>query len=777
MQIKRQIPKSETNVIDLFSFRYLPYWPLFMCMFLLAFAGAWAWIQFTQPMYKATATIMIKDEKKGVDDSELLDALNIYSSSKIVENEIEVLQSRAIMNEVVIQLHLYAPVSEVGEINSVSAYNSSPVVIEAKNPYQIQKTEDIKFKISGEQYVLIGNQKYPMNEWVKTPYGEIIFKPNSNKTMQPTRTLAFRLFEVKEVAGEYLEQLQVKAASKLSTVINLSILDEVPQKGEDILNQILDIYNKFSIREKNRLAANTLSFVEERLNIVEIELDSIERAIQYYKSDKKVTNLSEQGRMYLQSVGENDRKAGEIDIQMAVLEEIEKYITASNGQSGIIPSTLGVKDPVLEQMLSKLRDAELRYEALSRTTAENNPMVIALVAEIQNIRPGILMNIRNQKNALRTSRSEVSQTNEAYGLRLQSLPEKERELLDISRQQIIINDVYSFLLHKREETALSYASMVADSWIVNRALTGSLPVSPNQLIVYLIALIIGFIMAAILVTMKEVMNKKVLFRSEIEESTKTRVSAEILHVKGKREFVVNHENTAIINEQFRQLRATIGMYGKNATVKKLLVTSSIAGEGKSFISSNLALSLSLSGKKVLLIDLDLRNPVISSMTGVAGKPGVTEFLEGSIAPSEIIHNYKHKNMFVVGAGEQAVNTTELLFNGKLAELFEYFEQGFDYIVIDTAPIALTIDAYILSEFSDTTLFVIRHRFTPKKMIQSLDENARIQALKNVSIVFNGIRSRGILKGKYGYGYGYGYEYVYKPAYKKVKSDSLSILPG
>jgi tyrosine-protein kinase Etk/Wzc len=766
---KQQKQKKESGIIDIILFRYMPYWPLFIIMLVISLALAWSYLQYTTPLYQATATLMVKDEKKGTASSAPMEELNIYNSKKIVDNEIEVVRSRAIMNEAVKELHLYAPISEAGEVKTTSAYESSPIVIETKSFDKLPDVDRIYFKVNDKGDVVIDKQTYPLYQWVATPYGELMFKPNDKKIKEPSNSLFFKLVKPESVSDSYLSQLQVTAASKLSTVIYLTLKDEVPKRAEDLLNKMLEIYSKFSIKEKNKLAANTLTFVTDRLRSVEQDLDSMEKSLQRYKSRKQVIDLSEQGRLYLQNIGENDRRASELSMQLAVLDQVEKYVVSKDDKAGIAPSTLGNNDPILTGLLQKLRDAELQYESLRKTTAENNPMVVSLSNQIESLRPTILENIRSQKTGLLASKSQLSNATGTYNSMLLSIPQKERELLDLSRQQIIKNNVYTFLLQKREETALSYASTVADSWVVDNAKASGSPVSPNKMIIYLAAIFGGLVVAAAFITMKELFNRKVLFRSEIEEATKVPVAAEILYLKGKNDLVITQDKGSMITEQFRQLRAAIGMYGKQTNIKKLLVTSSISGEGKSFVSSNLALSLAYSGKKVILVDLDLRNPKASAVMDVSYEDGVAEFLEGNIEPAQIIHTTLHKNLFVIGAGGDVVNPTELLLNGKIAELFEYLEDTFDYIVVDTTPVDPVTDAYVLSEYCDTTLFVVRHGYTPKTMIQMLDDNNKIKALKNVFIVFNGVRSRGFLKGNYGYGYGYGYEYVYSDYNRKKQA--------
>jgi tyrosine-protein kinase Etk/Wzc len=436
-------------------------------------------------------------------------------------------------------------------------------------------------------------------------------------------------------------------------------------------------------------------------------------------------------------------------------------VVSKNNTTGIVPATLGVNDNVLSQLLEKLYDAELTYDKLKQTMGENSPSVVAVANEIESIRPAILENVRNQRNSLEASRNNLTATSSLYSSMLKTIPQKERELLEISRQQTIKNSVYAFLLQKREETALSSSSTIADSRLIDAAIASFSPVSPKKLIVYLGAMVLAFVLGVFIVLWKELFTGKILFRSDIENYTHIPIAAEIASVKHKHELIVNMPNNAYVSEQFRHLRAAIGLYGKVASKQKILITSSIAGEGKSFVASNLALSIAMSSKKVILIDADLRGPKTSYIFGIEEKEGLAEYLEEKASINDIIIDSGHKNLYVVSAGGVCNNPTELLLNGRLNELFSYLEDKFDYILVDTSPTDPVTDAFVLSEYCDKTLFVVRHGYTPKTMVQLLDENNKVKALNNPSIIFNGVKKRGFLNGSYGFGYGFGYEYVYK----------------
>jgi capsular exopolysaccharide synthesis family protein len=361
---------------------------------------------------------------------------------------------------------------------------------------------------------------------------------------------------------------------------------------------------------------------------------------------------------------------------------------------------------------------------------------------------------------------------------LRTIPQKERELMSISREQATKKGIYSFLLEKREQTALASSGATSDSKIVDYANSSILPVSPKKLLTYFMALALFGGMGVGFVSLKEMMNKKILFRSEIETLTSVPVIAEISATKDKESLLKSSSKVSLVAEQFRHLRAAIGLFGrkKEINIKRILVTSSIPGEGKTYISTSLATSLALAGNRVVLVDLDIRKPRTSALMGIEQQAGVAEFLNGAKTPEEIIMGTDVSNLFVVSAGRGEENSRELILSGRLDTLIDYLNDTFDYIVLDASPIDPVSDSYTFSGFCDITLFIIRHNRTPKTMVQILDNNNKFKALKNPRIVFNGIRSRGVMKKMYGYSYGYGYENVYRDREKKSKFQKIFHFP-
>jgi capsular exopolysaccharide synthesis family protein len=759
--IRKNTVEKDSNIFADVVFRYLPYWPLFILLLAISVGGGWVYMHYATPLYETTARILIKDEKKGAEESKAIESLDRISTKKIIENELEVIKSRTILNDVVKRLHLYAPVYEEKSYKNISAYTTSPIKIEAKDVNAIKETRKVYFVFNDQTSdVTINSKRYPLNSWQVTPYGELKFIKNKRKDgTAGSDKLFFSLAKPKTVATSIETGLKVSSGSKLSTILNLSYVDESQARGEDIVNELLAVYNLSGLQDKNTLATNTLTFIEDRLYSVEHELDSIEHKIQQYKSQSDAIDIGTQGKLFLENVSSNDQKLSEINMQLAVLNQVENYVYSKNKGSGIVPSTLGVNDLTLTKLVDNLYSAELEYESLKKTTGDNNPVLVSLTDKIEKIKPSIVENIQSQRNSLQASRVNLASTNNLYSSALKGMPKKERDLIDINREHGIKNEIYTFLLQKREETALSFASTVSDSRIVDKAEASDKPVSPKRTVVYLSSFLLSMFLGFGIIFCKETFSRKIMFRHEIENLTDSPIIGEISSENSKDPIVIAEDKKTFISEQFRKLRATLNYIGINSKHKRILVTSAVSGEGKSFIATNLALTLAIAGKRVALLDFDLNNPSLNNKLNLGDHKGITDYLLGECQIEEIIMQTDiHHNLLLLPTGKLPLNPSELILNGQAEVLFNYLDSKFDYIVVDTAPIIPVTDAYILSPYCDATLYIIRHGYTLKTFVERIDENNKINHLKNLAIVFNGVSPRGFGNRSYGYGYGYGYVY-------------------
>jgi len=765
------IETSEKNMFQQAFFRYWPYWPMFAMLMICGVGVAYVYLRSTTPMSESSATILIKDEKKGLDDSKILESLNPLSSKKIVENETEIIHSRTIVSEVVKELGLYAPVFEKQGFLTKTAYTSSPVTVKVQNPDSLTETPRVDFTWSPRtKEVIINKISYPINTWTNTPWGICWF--SENPLYHPSATASpefyFALNSVNKTAKQISGAIEVTPVSKLSTVISLKIKDASPERGEAILNSLMFEYNKVSITDKTQLASNTLIFVEKRLKLIEAQLDSANVRIQKFRTQNGAVDLSEQSQLYLRSVGESDQKASALNVQLAALDEVEKYVLSKNNQPGVVPSSFGVQDPLLSQLVEKLYDSEIQYEKLKKNTGANSSIMVSLQNEITKIKPNIIEIIQNQRKSLLAGRDNLNATIGRYNSLLKDVPKQERELAEMNRPLGIKNNIYTFLLQKREEAALSFNATVSDSRLVDKAESTDKPVSPKKIIILLGSLAGAFLTGIAFILLKEVFNNKILFRNDIESFTTIPVLGEIVYDGSNKNLVVTGTGRSFAEEQFRQIRTSLGYLGNASKTRKIMITSSISGEGKSFIAANLALSLALAGRKVALIDMDMYMPQIAGIFDVPGSIGIADYLTGKKEADHIIKKTAaSENLFVIPAGNpDSGNVSELILNGKSQKLLEYLETVFDIVIIDTTPVLAITDAYAISSWCDATIYVIRHAFTPKIHVQRLDDNIELHRMKNTGIVFNGVKRRGI--GKYGYGYGYGYDYDYGSRYRKIK---------
>jgi len=772
---KISFQKQESLFVKLMG-RYLAYWPIFLIFLSISSGLGYAYLLYASPKFEATASIIIKDEKKGNDDSKMMESLNMINSKKIIENEVEVLQSREIIDNVVNKLKLYAPIFQEDKYNFKSAYHQSPLLIEAYNPSLISKNDEkIYFSYDSIKNVVFLNN-HPvgqLNEWINTSYGTLKFLANEKYNYSIEKyPYFFRLFEVKDVSKELLLNLKVTASNKLSSVINLSYRDLKSNLAEDVLNELIVAYNNEAVSEKNSIAKKTLSLIEERLNIVGSDLNNIEQKIQQYKAGSEAVDISAQGQLFLQNVSTNDQKLSDVNMQLSVINQLENHILTNSSNVGISPSSLGVSDPTLSQLLNNLNVVELEREKLKKTVAENNPLLVSLTDQINKIKPNIIDNIQSQRKNLESNKNSLDANNSHYNNLLHSIPVKERQLLEISRDQSIKSGIYSFLLQKREESQLSYSSSLSDSRIVNYAQSSNEPVSPNKLIIIAAIVIAAFGIPVTLINSAEIFSSTILYRQEIEALTSIPIIGELVFNKFKNQLLIKPGIRSFIADEFRKIRFSLQYLGIDSSHNKILLTSSISGEGKSFVAANLAISYSLTGKKVALVDLDLHNGSLSKIFGKKNEAGVNDFLIGNKNITEIINPVsKYDNIFFVSSGKEENDPSELLENGLIDHMISYLSKHFDILIIDTAPIVLVTDAHVLSSSCDSTLYVVRHKFTPKILLKRFDENNEVNPLNNLAIVFNGVKKRGYLKNSFGYGY--GYTYVDKSKSKRI-TNSISI---
>ncbi|RRB17441.1 GumC family protein [Larkinella knui] len=733
--------KLESPNLSSIFLRYKHYWKWFIGSVTLMGALSVAYALKLSPVYSIQASLMINDEKKGSFEEKVLKEQQIFIPKKVVENETEVLKSTMLMTKVVERLNLNVFYSRPGTFRNQQLYEDSPIILQVLKPNESLYTTALSIQFVDSQTVLINQKPYPVNQVITTPFGQLRLatrQPISPK-VDPVEV---QVMPVSKVVSSYLKSLKVEPTSKTSTVLLLSIEETIPQKGMALLTQLIEEYNRAAIEEKNRMAINTLKFIESRLSLIGNDLAAIEKEVESYKSAEGITDLSSQAGTLLQTVKENDAQLNQVMIQLRALENMEDYIENKAGDLGTAPNTLGLNDPVLLQMVTKLSDLELQRRNLASTMNELNPLVQSLDDQIRSVKSNIRENIQTLRQTLTGTQRElqaVSQHNEGL---IRRVPKKDRVLLNITRQQKIKNDLYTYLLQKREEAALSYASTVSDSRVVDKPYHSGIPVKPRKSYLVLLGVLLGFLLPIGVIFTRDLINGRILRRSDVEQATQVPILAELVQNPGNPSVGLLPQSRSLIDEQIRMLRTRVQFLRNETQTPVILITSSVSGEGKSFVSANLGASLAMADHPTLVLEMDLRNPQIHPALGVDNSIGITEYLQGQATLDSILREVPgQKNYWIITSGQLPTHPAELLGSPRLPALIDELRSRFSYVLIDSSPVSLVTDAQLIAAHVDATLFIVRCDVTPKKSLKTLESLYQEQRFQRLNVVLNGVNEQ------------------------------------
>ncbi len=752
-------------------FRAWPYWPLLLAAIALGIGLSWAYLQYATPYYEAKAQIVVNDDSQDKDNSINPAAVRPdqrYQLSEI-EKQIEIIQSKSLLEDVVRKMKLYVQWTTKKSLRREYLYGQSPVSIELLTPDSLVAAIAGPVKITdGGNKIQFNGFVYPVDSTVSTVMGKCRWHINRDVLYNPADDLQLSLTPVSSAAVALQKKFKVSPVSKQSSILDLSVVDEVATRGEQTLRTIIELYGALFVDTKKQILDNALAFIDGRLSIVSQDLNGAESSLQNYKSRAGITDLATEGQIYLGQVKENDRKISEMDVQLSVLQQIESYVSRRNSAADPVPATLGLSDQVLVTLLNQLFQDEFDLERMLKVTGENNPNVKILKDRIEQRKQSILQSVRNLRLSLEASRQSLKSTNSGFNQSLSSIPQKERSLVDINRNKNIKSDLYNFLLQKREETAIAAAAISPNYRVIEKPENYGL-VKPRPLIIYLYGTVIALLLGGLIVYKKEFGNSRILYRSEIENRTTIPVIGEIIYdAAGTRDkIVVGADTRTLIAEQFRELRTNINFMLRNETGGKvLLMTSSVPKEGKSFISINLAMSLAMTGKKTVLLEFDLYKPAISLELGITYDKGLGEYFKGEATCDAICIPYQsHENLWIIPSGAAVSNPAELILNGKLPALMEQLKQQFDYIVLDSPCVGIVSDPKILAPYASISLYVIRQNYSHHGFMKFLNELHDTGSIPNLRIIFNGIKIKKTPGLDYWDTYGYnGYRYGSKNGY-------------
>lgn len=766
--------------------KYLFHWPLFLLFMVIAFASAYAYIKFTNPVYEVSASILVKDEKKSPNEKSAMQELDQSGSAKNAETEIEILRSKNLVSQVVNDLQLWATYQVDQDFKKKDIYASKPFVFALTDTLKEFSGEKFDIIVKNKSSFEILNQdgstrKADFNKPIKSSFGSWVLKPNENVEQYKDSVITISLHNPTDVSNQYMKALDAHLLDKAAPTIGLFIADEVPQRGKDILNYLILVYNEATSSEEKRTTKSIIDFIDTRLTSLTGELNSAEKEVEGFRTSRGLTDIDSQSKVYLENVQSNDIKLNEVDVQLNVIEGIERYVNSSS-RSQSPPATLGITDPSLNSLIEKVSQLQNRREALLATTPENNPAFEPIDRQIENSKTAIEGTIRGIKSSLLNSRRQLQSFNNKFESSIKDIPGQERQYVGMKRQQAIKESLYVYLLQKREELALAYASTLVDARIVDEANVGDIK-WPKIPLIMAMALFLGLGLPFLIIYLRQSVKNTITDKIDIENAIDVPIMGELSYENLGKEIIILDNVRHLVGEQIRSLRTNLHYLHNNKTAvnadanalmskgRVSLFTSSISSEGKSFVSSNMAVSLAVSGRKTVILEMDLRKPKLAAVFNISAKhKGISEFLSSEINVGEVIQpSGLDKNLDFIGCGDIPSNPSELLEAERLNVLINNLRQLYDDVIIDSPPLHLVTDAMIIAKYTDVTLYVIRQGHTSKSELNFIDDIYVDEKLPNMNIVFNGIK-----KGKYGYGYNYDNSYYNTAALQPSFNSSMKL---
>jgi capsular exopolysaccharide synthesis family protein len=565
---------------------------------------------------------------------------------------------------------------------------------------------------------------------------------------------------VDQTAHEISSKFSVDWLDKKTSIIKLTIIIENLNRGKDILNALAKEYDRADLEEKSVASRNTIRFIDDRLDIISNELNGVEGTLESYQGRNQIVNVESQSGQAFSNSNDVSKDILDINIQKGVVQQIQGYFNNPDNSSKLVPSSLGINDPTLGTLISKYNELELKKQTEKPRLSNNSIVLKDIDNQINDVKGSVLENLQNINKNLDLQQNSLQQKNNQYKEFLSSLPRKERVMQEIKRKQSITEGLYLYLLQKREEASISAGAANVSVYKQIDKASGFGPVEPNSLNIIMVSVILGLLMPIGLILIIDQLNDKVTTRNDITSKLAVPVLGELVNIPKRKTKGILVMNRDLYGEQFRLIRTNLALSNNEIKSQVILITSSGINEGKSTISLNLAAVLAIPGKKVALLEFDLRKPGITKNLGIDNSKGLSDYLTGkSIDLSEIYQISKDiSTLHIYPSGPIPSNPADLLLNENMLPLFEVLRKRYDYIIIDTAPVGLVTDAFILNKYTNQSIYIIRQRHTLRKQLEFINDIFNNHRLNDMGIIINDVKTG----GKHGSGYGYGenYNYVY-----------------
>jgi capsular exopolysaccharide synthesis family protein len=787
--------------IDLKSFFYkiISNWYLFLITITLFTSIAYLYIRYSDPIYKANVTLLIRDKNNGKIGAEsFLEGMDLFSSQKNVENEIGILSSYSMVNTAINNLDFNVFYYVGGNIKTHELYQDSPykVILDTSHfqianiPFHVDILSDSTFLLSitasnFTPYHFNKNKKskekganfkekkiYRFADTCQSNYFKFIIVKNQENNFEGWEKSKSKLYfvvnDIDKLTRQYINKLNVEATTKKGSIIKASIKGSIVQKEIDFLNKLSEHYILSDLEEKNIVAINTINFINQQLVEVTGNLSGAEQLLENYRESNKIMDLSLTAKSVFEKIDVLNKEKADVLVKNKYYVYLLNYVDSNQDLRTIIaPSSIGINDPLLISLINELNQLYSRRAAIEYGAEKINPSVLILNEKIKNAKTTLVENLKNILNSskiiIRDLDLRIAEVNKV----IEKLPKTERGLVSIQRQFNLSDHLYNYLLEKRAEAGIAKAANTPDNKIIDYATVDNIsPISPDTKKIYSISVILAFLLPLLYISIKEFLNDKIRQKEELAKLTNIPMLGIVRHNEKKSNLPLLQFPKSAISESFRSLRINLEYLQKgDSGCTTIGITSAISGEGKTFCSINLAWAIAISGKKTLLIGADLRKPKINNELNLSNDFGLSSYLINKSSVEQIIQGTETPNLKVITSGPHPPNPVELLGSAKMKELFTYLKQQFDYIIIDSPPIGLVPDYLVLREFADSTLYIVRNSYTKHKTLENINEVHDKNEIKNLYIVLNDVNAKGM-----GYGYAYGYQYGYG-YYDEGKSES------
>lgn len=762
-------------------------WKWFVLSLIICMGAAHIYLRYATPIYQSAAKLLIKDDEgsgssfKGSNSIMSATNLGIISNSNGIDNEMEILKSRTLAQQTVYDLKLYVNYRHEGKLKDHVLYGDQEVNIDMdlehlkklNAPMNLKITrEGRNYHVTGSYYVPIDNNSFKpeavnidktfsaLPATIGTRVGVVRFTQNGNYMLRDGESLKATMIAPEIAAGKYVGNLNVTESSKTTTIVDLVLNDEIPQRAIDYLKQLAIVYNRQANEDKNEIAVRTEQFINQRLEKINAELGSTEGQLENYKKRNNMVELKTNATQAVANADQYAQKLSEANTQVALLDELTKYMNEPSNRHQPIPSNVGLSDASATSLINEYNKIALQRNQLLHSASENSPTVTPLTAQLDDLNSSIKRAMTQARAGLKIQRNSIAAQAGKYEGQINNTPEQERMLTQIGRQQEVKSGLYLMLLQKREENSISLAATADKGKLIDTPVFAG-KVTPKNSIIMLIALILGLAIPAGILFLLEFFRYKIEGHNDVEKLTNLPIIADVAiaseRAKTKADIVVHENKNNLMQEIFRSLRTNLQFLLKQHD-KVIMFTSTTSGEGKTFIASNVAISFALLGKKVILVGLDVRKPRLAELFEIDDHHhGITNLLvkdevNWSDVKEQIIPSGINDKLDILMAGPVPPNPGELVTRESLDQTMEQLKEHYDYILIDTAPVGLVTDTLALGRISNATVYVCRADFTQKASFGLINSLSMEKKLPNMSIVLNGVD---LSKKKYGYYYGYG----------------------